>query len=156
MIRRIMLIICALLTAVTITGCASKRQFYSDYIPDQKVDEDIIVTPEFQEYDKNDESISVLVTNNSDEDFVVGSKFFLQKKEDGVWRNISVTGAFTLLAYSYPASSKDTRYIAVLKDHVLQPLPDGTYRIALSDAPFTEDTNYKNGRLAFSSEFTVK
>lgn len=151
--RIISTLIFSLMAALVLTGCAHKRQLYTDYIPDQKVLEDMILTTEFSEYDGNTEKIKLLVTNNSDVDFYTGEQFLMQKKENGEWRGIGVGGRFFAIGIMLPSKMSNLYYTAVLKDHVLQPLPAGTYRIGLVD---DYNEGYPEGLIVYSNEFTIK
>ncbi len=145
--------VCALLAAVMLTGCDNSRpkKFYSDAdIPEQVIADDVTASTEFPEYDGDVERINVTIVNDGDTDFSFGKQYSLQKMEDGEWRYIVVSGAFTLLEYSCKASETNDHTFD-LKDHVKLPLPSGSYRIGIGFSPHPNEF----ARIAYA-EFSVK
>lgn len=139
--------------SLSLTGCddSKSKNFFTDAkFPNQKIAESVTVTAEFSEYDKDVEKINFTVINNSDKEFATGEDFRMQKMEDGEWRNIAVTGQFTLLAQAFEPGKTST-YTAKLKDHVKLPLPAGQYRIGIGYTPSPQERD----TIAYG-EFTVK
>ncbi len=134
-------------------GCDDEKtkNFFTDAeFPEQKIAENMTVTAEFSEYDKNVEKIRFTVTNNDNEEFATGEEFRIQKMDDGEWRNIAVTGKFNLLAQIFEPGKTST-YTAKLKDHVKFPLPSGQYRIGIGYERYPQERDV----IAYG-EFTIK
>lgn len=137
----------------TLTGCNNykSKKFFSDAsFSEQKIAENVTITAEFQEYDKNVEEIKLTVANNGDDIFASGEQYRLQKMENDEWRDVAVQGRFTAIAYIYEPSTVCS-YIAVLKDHVELPLLPGEYRIGVGFDPYPDDND-----LISYAEFTIK
>lgn len=150
---KIVLLVCAFLITNLMTGCddGKPKNFFTDAeFPEQKIAENVTVTAEFSEYDKDVEKISFMVTNNGDKEFVTGEDFRMQKMEDGEWHNVAVTGKFNLLARAFEPGKTST-YTAELKDHVKLPLPAGQYRIGIGYEKYPQERDV----IAYG-EFTVK
>lgn len=132
-----------------LTGCTHKDDFadyvFSDYPPI----ENITAETEFSEYDGNTAVINVTVTNDSDNAFRYGDKYYLQKFADDEWKSIS-TGGFMVQAVllNKEISEHSVGSIEVkLEDHINFPLLSGKYRVWVG---YEEDEEY------VSAEFTVK
>ncbi len=146
-------ILAAAIMAVFMTGCNDgvPEGFFTDHeFPEQRIAQNAVVIPEFEEYDRNAEEIRFTVINNGDEFLGAGEEFRMQKMEDGEWRNVLVYGSFNLIGHLFDPGTTST-YHAVLKDHVKYPLPEGRYRIGIG-----YNRNPTERDAIMYGEFTVK
>lgn len=126
--QRIILAALALLTAVTLTGCAPKDDFADYEFVEPPAVEGVTAQTEFSEYDGNTEVIYVMAANDSDERFPFGDLFYLQKLVGDEWKPIRVGGDSLCLDMAMPAHTSG-KISVKLKDHVKLPLLPGQYRV---------------------------
>lgn len=93
--------------------------------------ENVIIEPEFPEYPPDTEMIYVTIINNSDKKFYRGTDFWLQKKENGEWRDVrSDKNIHDMLVMEIPGKSTNEKNSVSLYGFP-KPLPEGEYRIGL-------------------------
>lgn len=135
-------VMCAAL--LLLTGCAPKDDFADYETVEYHPVENVSAATEFEEYDGNAESIAVLLSNNSDNQFELSDSIALEKNVDGEWRAIRIIKKeYTLIYHAVSAHTEEWKRFE-LKDYVELPLLPGQYRI------------WVGGGNKVPAEFTIK
>ncbi|MGF7145180.1 hypothetical protein HNQ56_003616 [Anaerotaenia torta] len=122
---------------------------------DIDVSEDITFTTQYPVYGKDMEQIIGYIRNNTDEEFVYGAEYSVEKLIDGTWYQLPFPENTAWNAIGYILSPKDTNTEYVSLSFVDYSFTDGTYRILkqigdkkyfaefkLGESKITADTPY--------------
>ncbi|MBD5384461.1 MAG: hypothetical protein HDR72_05635 [Ruminococcaceae bacterium] len=127
-----------------LTGCSPKDDFADYEVVEYPPVENVSAKTEFDEYDRDMDHITVLLTNDRDERFSFNYFISLQKDVDGEWRPIRIIKEeYDLLARYMPERSTMPLYLD-LEEYVKLPLLPGRYRI------------WVGGSEKVPAEFTIK
>ena len=127
-----------------LTGCSPKDDFADYEFVEYPPVENVSAKTEFDEYDRDMDYITVLLTNDRDERFSFNYFISLQKDVDGEWRSIRIIKeVYDLLANYMPEHSTIPLYFD-LEEYVKFPLQPGRYRI------------WVGGSEKVPAEFTIK
>ena len=133
------------------TGCGKqKNEFDIGNKSDIKISQnDVIMT--IKEGTLTNKSATLVLTNNSDENFQYGNTYEIEIKKDGEWHKINVELNFDMPAF--PLSSKESKEIELNWENGYGKLAKGAYRIIKGINYEYEEGKYETFNVAI--EFTI-
>ena len=134
-----------------LTGCGKqKNEFDIGNKSDIKISQnDVIMT--IKEGTLTNKSATLVLTNNSDNNFQYGNSYEIEIKKDGEWHKINVELNFTMPAFQL--SAKENKEIEINWENGYGKLAKGTYRIITGIDYEYEEGKYKSFNIAV--EFTI-
>ncbi len=103
----------------------------------------ITMTTEFPEYSRKDKEITVIITNNNENDLFSYDPdvFYLERFENETWKEVTIKNSSSLLMAVYVLPGQTTSDKKELSPRYKVPLKKGKYRIIIAE---------------LSAEFTIK
>ena len=134
-----------------LTGCGKqKNEFDIGNKSDIKISQnDVIMT--IKEGTLTNKSATLVLTNNSDNNFQYGNSYEIEIKKDGEWHKINVELNFTMPAFQL--SARENKEIEINWENGYGKLAKGTYRIIKGIDYEYEEGKYKSFNIAV--EFTI-
>ena len=134
-----------------ITGCGNaKNEFDVGNKSDVQISQND-VSLSIKDGTLKNTGVTLVLTNNSDEDFNYGNPYEIEIKKDGEWHKINVQLNFTLPAFSLKA--KESKEIELDWEYDYGKLASGTYRIIKSIDYEKEEGNFEKFNVAV--EFAI-
>ena len=133
------------------TGCGKqKNEFDIGNKSDIKISQnDVIMT--IKEGTLTNKSATLVLTNNSDNNFQYGNPYEIEIKKDGEWHKINAELYFNLLLFQL--SAKESKEIELDWENEYGKLAKGTYRIIKGIDYEYEEGKYETFNVAI--EFTI-
>ena len=146
----LMILLCGFMV-LEMTGCRKqKNEFDIGNKSDIKVLQNAVIMT-IKEGTLTNKSATLVLTNNSDNNFQYGEPYEIEIKKDGKWHKINVELYFNLLISLLP--SKESKEIKLDWENGYGKLAKGTYRIIKKI-----DYEYEEGKYKFFNvavEFTI-
>ena len=149
--KKLLIIFLCGVMALGVTGCGKqKNELDIGDKSDIKVSQnDVIMT--IKEGTLTNKSATLVLTNNSDNNFQYGNPYEIEIKKDGEWHKINVKLDFTVPAFQL--SARENKEIEINWENGYGKLEKGTYRIIKGIDYEYEEGKYKSFNIAV--EFTI-
>ena len=142
-----------LVLIVLLTGCGKiENKFDIGEISDIEVSTNNDISMSIKEGTLTNKGATIIITNNSDKNFIYGNPYEIEIKKDGKWHKIDVK-----LIFNEPAiilKSKESNEIKINWNDGYGKLASGTYRIIKSVSYEFEKDNYQTFDIAVEFNIT--
>lgn len=142
-----------LVLIVLLTGCGKiENKFDIGEISDIEVSTSNDISMVIKEGTLTNKGATIIITNNSDKDFIYGNPYEIEIKKDGEWHKINVELLFNSLGIIL--KSKESKEIKINWKDGYGKLASGTYRIIKSVSYEYEKDNYQTFDIAVEFNIT--